>query len=315
MAGPEAAEREAQPLSGSSSPASRHRDDTMRSALGGKRAAAAAEAAPHWGPGGRVMAACGYLLLLGCIVANLPLVLVHLNEWRATPEESNQRYSGPISMLERRNDHLIKVHGDHSKKMLPFRKAKQQENSQMSLIRRRRYYSVVRNNEGISDEEQERERKEYYLPVPPSRLSPYKYQDVTYHSEQQVTRARVKDVIIHQTAVGVPSQIYQDLKDERIKQVNKHHNTSQEHEQDHKKEQRSSEHDDYWIVGQRRFRIIVLSNILAAFSSKVCCYKSEPIFQDKDLSVQLSHVNDTRGGNFSMEGAYAILPADATTIF
>ncbi|XP_055519952.1 uncharacterized protein LOC129714397 isoform X2 [Leucoraja erinacea] len=235
----------------------------MRPALGGKRAGGGASLGPGW-----AMAACGYLLLLGCIVANLPLALVHLNEWRATPEEDNQRYSAPISMLEHRNEHSSRLHGDHSKKVLPFPKAKQQENSQ-SLIRGRRYYTVFRNQEGILDEEQNKKRKEYYIPVPPSRLSPHVYQEAVYPSEQQTIRYGVKDILVPQPDIGVPSQIYQDLEDEKARQANKHHDTGQEHEQNHVKEQKSTDdHDDYWVVGQRRFRIIVLIilGVLIGFS-------------------------------------------------
>ncbi|XP_067828889.1 uncharacterized protein [Heptranchias perlo] len=235
----------------------------MRPLLGGKRVAA-----PHSCQGlrGNKMAACGYLLLLTLILGNLPLELARLPERRVLQEEDNKRQPSQASMVERRNEHPPRLHGGHPKKVLPFPEAEQQKYIPVQLRRRRhgtRILYPVGGDEVIVGEDALVGHKEYYLPRPPSRMHPHVYEDPVHHGEEKIIRDGTREVIIPESSFGVTPHIYQDLQQEKMKQANKHHNNGHEHEHEHEREHEhkhrpSIQHNNYWVIGQRRFRMIII---------------------------------------------------------
>ncbi|XP_069783621.1 uncharacterized protein [Narcine bancroftii] len=177
------------------------------------------------------MAACGYVLLLSCIVGN---VWCHQKgERRTTHEVDNQRLSGPTSLVEHRNEHPPRLHGDHSKKLLSFPKAEQKKYSLMPLVHRKRYFVL------------------------------HSKEDLVWDMDGENRRQFMNKVLHYESF----EEMFSGLEDEKIKQANKYHKAGHalSHEHGHENEHKHNhEHnptvnrDDYWIVGKRRFRIIVL---------------------------------------------------------
>uniref|UniRef100_UPI00398EEF0E uncharacterized protein isoform X7 n=1 Tax=Pristiophorus japonicus TaxID=55135 RepID=UPI00398EEF0E len=202
------------------------------------------------------MAARGYLLLLGCILANVPLddtklgggvsceedakrlqgdfdrlELARLPEGSVISEAGHQQQPSQVSIIESRTEHPPRLHGGRPKKVPPFREAEQQQYNPMQLRRRRRGSRIlypVGDEEVIIDEDAMAGHKEFYLPRPPSRMHPH---------------------------------FYEDLQDEKIRQADKHHTNTghaHHHAHNHKVIEPVIEHNNYWIVGQRRFRMIII---------------------------------------------------------
>ncbi|XP_043551128.1 uncharacterized protein LOC122552459 isoform X1 [Chiloscyllium plagiosum] len=250
----------------------------------------------------------GYLLLLTCLVGQLPLELTHLPEKRIPPEENAHRQQNQISMEGRRSDPPPRLHGGHPRKVPQFPGGEQLKSNQLQL-RRKRYNSHALHSVGdenrLKNEDAVTGHKEYYLPRPPPRMHPHVYEDPVNHGEEEVIRDGSREVIIPESSFGVTPHIYQDpafrnewgmnrrrgqtlnrmphyesfeeiftdLEDEKLRQASKHHNLEHErehereheHRHEHKHEHRHErehgptiEHNNYWIVGQRRFRMIVI---------------------------------------------------------
>uniref|UniRef100_UPI00398E40EB uncharacterized protein isoform X4 n=1 Tax=Pristiophorus japonicus TaxID=55135 RepID=UPI00398E40EB len=234
------------------------------------------------------MAARGYLLLLGCILANVPLddtklgggvsceedakrlqgdfdrlELARLPEGSVISEAGHQQQPSQVSIIESRTEHPPRLHGGRPKKVPPFREAEQQQYNPMQLRRRRRGSRIlypVGDEEVIIDEDAMAGHKEFYLPRPPSRMHPHFYEDPIYHEEEHI-RGGPREVIIPESSFGVTPHIYQDLQDEKIRQADKHHTNTghaHHHAHNHKVIEPVIEHNNYWIVGQRRFRMIII---------------------------------------------------------
>ncbi|XP_041033322.1 uncharacterized protein LOC121271401 isoform X7 [Carcharodon carcharias] len=184
------------------------------------------------------MAARGYLLLLTCILAHLPLVrfiseLARLPEGRILHEDNTHRQHSQISMVGHRSEPPPRLHGGHPRKVPSFLEAEQQKNKPLPFRRRqrssRKLFPAGEDLEVVEDTMTE--HKEYYLPTPPPRMN---------------------------------SHVYQDLEDEKLRQAHKHHNSrEQEHRREHKHKHELErgpiiERNNYWILGQRRFRMIVI---------------------------------------------------------
>ncbi|XP_078387671.1 uncharacterized protein LOC144668998 isoform X6 [Cetorhinus maximus] len=182
------------------------------------------------------MAACGYLLLLTCILAHLPLVrfiseLARLPEGRILHEDNTHRQHSQISMVGRRSEPPPRLHGGHPRKVPSFPEAEQQKNKPLQFRRRQRssnkLFPVGEELEVVEDAMTG--HKEYYLPRPPSRMN---------------------------------SRVYPDLEDEKLRQAHKHHN-DREHKHEHRHKYKHEhgpiiERNNYWILGQKRFRMIVI---------------------------------------------------------
>ncbi|XP_069783620.1 uncharacterized protein [Narcine bancroftii] len=220
------------------------------------------------------MAACGYVLLLSCIVGNV---------W------CHQK--------------------DHSKKLLSFPKAEQKKYSLMPLVHRKRYF-VLRFErkermlwlERLDIDPQSATASndfkhwvrcfETYLQLSdpaviqpsttniddygvPESLPEHPGRDHLRRSHEDSKEDLVWDMdgenrrqfmnkVLHYESF---EEMFSGLEDEKIKQANKYHKAGHalSHEHGHENEHKHNhEHnptvnrDDYWIVGKRRFRIIVL---------------------------------------------------------
>ncbi|XP_072346865.1 uncharacterized protein [Scyliorhinus torazame] len=246
------------------------------------------------------MAACGYLLLLTCVLGHLPPELARLPEGRILHEGNTHRQHGQISMMGRRGEPPPRLHGGHPRKVPLIPEAEQQKNSPLQFRHRRRRSHILhlRGNDTYKmGEDGMAGHKEYYLPRPPSRMHSHVYQDPVHHGEDEVIRDGAGGVIISESSFGASPHIYQDptfrndwnenhgrsqdmnrmphyesfektfedLEDERFKQANKHHNAGHQHEHKHEEEHKHEhqrgpiiEHNNYWIIGQKRFRMIVI---------------------------------------------------------
>ncbi|XP_078387670.1 uncharacterized protein LOC144668998 isoform X5 [Cetorhinus maximus] len=215
------------------------------------------------------MAACGYLLLLTCILAHLPLVrfiseLARLPEGRILHEDNTHRQHSQISMVGRRSEPPPRLHGGHPRKVPSFPEAEQQKNKPLQFRRRQRssnkLFPVGEELEVVEDAMTG--HKEYYLPRPPSRMNSRVYPDLVHYGEEEIIRNGPREVIIPEPSFGVTPHIYQDLEDEKLRQAHKHHN-DREHKHEHRHKYKHEhgpiiERNNYWILGQKRFRMIVI---------------------------------------------------------
>ncbi|XP_041033320.1 uncharacterized protein LOC121271401 isoform X5 [Carcharodon carcharias] len=217
------------------------------------------------------MAARGYLLLLTCILAHLPLVrfiseLARLPEGRILHEDNTHRQHSQISMVGHRSEPPPRLHGGHPRKVPSFLEAEQQKNKPLPFRRRqrssRKLFPAGEDLEVVEDTMTE--HKEYYLPTPPPRMNSHVYQDLVHYGEEEMIRNGPREVTIPEPSFGVTPHIYQDLEDEKLRQAHKHHNSrEQEHRREHKHKHELErgpiiERNNYWILGQRRFRMIVI---------------------------------------------------------
>ncbi|XP_078387666.1 uncharacterized protein LOC144668998 isoform X2 [Cetorhinus maximus] len=242
------------------------------------------------------MAACGYLLLLTCILAHLPLELARLPEGRILHEDNTHRQHSQISMVGRRSEPPPRLHGGHPRKVPSFPEAEQQKNKPLQFRRRQRssnkLFPVGEELEVVEDAMTG--HKEYYLPRPPSRMNSRVYPDLVHYGEEEIIRNGPREVIIPEPSFGVTPHIYQDpvfqnewdinhgrsqnmnrmphyesleemftdLEDEKLRQAHKHHN-DREHKHEHRHKYKHEhgpiiERNNYWILGQKRFRMIVI---------------------------------------------------------
>ncbi|XP_038640968.1 uncharacterized protein LOC119957214 isoform X3 [Scyliorhinus canicula] len=213
------------------------------------------------------MAACGYLLLLTCVLGHLAPELARLPEGRILYEGNTHRQHGQISMMGRRGEPPPKLHGDHPRKVPLIPEAEQQKNSPLQFRHRRRRSHLLHprvNNTYKMDEDGMVGHKEYYLPRPPSRMHSHVYQDPTFRNDWNENHGRSQDMnrMPHYESF---EKTFEDLEDERYKQANKHHKTGHQHEHKHEQEHNHEhqrgpviEHNNYWIIGQKRFRMIVI---------------------------------------------------------
>ncbi|XP_041033315.1 uncharacterized protein LOC121271401 isoform X2 [Carcharodon carcharias] len=244
------------------------------------------------------MAARGYLLLLTCILAHLPLELARLPEGRILHEDNTHRQHSQISMVGHRSEPPPRLHGGHPRKVPSFLEAEQQKNKPLPFRRRqrssRKLFPAGEDLEVVEDTMTE--HKEYYLPTPPPRMNSHVYQDLVHYGEEEMIRNGPREVTIPEPSFGVTPHIYQDpvfqnewdinhgrrqnmirmphyesleqkftdLEDEKLRQAHKHHNSrEQEHRREHKHKHELErgpiiERNNYWILGQRRFRMIVI---------------------------------------------------------
>uniref|UniRef100_UPI00398EBE9D uncharacterized protein isoform X3 n=1 Tax=Pristiophorus japonicus TaxID=55135 RepID=UPI00398EBE9D len=236
------------------------------------------------------MAARGYLLLLGCILANVPLddtklgggvsceedakrlqgdfdrlELARLPEGSVISEAGHQQQPSQVSIIESRTEHPPRLHGGRPKKVPPFREAEQQQYNPMQLRRRRRGSRIlypVGDEEVIIDEDAMAGHKEFYLPRPPSRMHPHFYEGPNHLTEDLVLdmngESRSYNRMPHYESF---EEMFTDLQDEKIRQADKHHTNTghaHHHAHNHKVIEPVIEHNNYWIVGQRRFRMIII---------------------------------------------------------
>ncbi|XP_072346867.1 uncharacterized protein [Scyliorhinus torazame] len=210
------------------------------------------------------MAACGYLLLLTCVLGHLPPELARLPEGRILHEGNTHRQHGQISMMGRRGEPPPRLHGGHPRKVPLIPEAEQQKNSPLQFRHRRRRSHILHPVHHGEDEVIRDGAGGVIISESSFGASPHIYQDPTFRNDWNENHGRSQDMnrMPHYESF---EKTFEDLEDERFKQANKHHNAGHQHEHKHEEEHKHEhqrgpiiEHNNYWIIGQKRFRMIVI---------------------------------------------------------